>query len=118
MSEVCLEYKEKAEGAVATNIGKTCPILEMPTSPSTETAALVASLVRAEIHLGVDGGLSLSIRSYVPTVSCRGPLLLYHSEHMDQILHRMPAASSRIAFGRRGVPGVRVVVPLRYNAGK
>ncbi|KAL8888974.1 MAG: hypothetical protein Q9215_003664 [Flavoplaca cf. flavocitrina] len=44
-TEVCLEYKEKAEGAVATNIGKSCPLFEMPMSPSTETAAMVASLL-------------------------------------------------------------------------
>ncbi|CAL8574451.1 hypothetical protein XPA_000410 [Xanthoria parietina] len=85
MSEVCLEYKAKPEGAIATNIG-------------------------------VDGRLSLTIRSYIPTVSCRGPLLLYGSQYIDQLLRRMPAESTRTDFGRRGVPGVRVVLPLRYNS--
>ncbi|KAI4112092.1 MAG: hypothetical protein LQ339_000100 [Xanthoria mediterranea] len=28
----------------------------------------------------------------------------------------MPAESTRIDFGRRGVPGVRVVLPLRYSS--
>ncbi|KAL8725607.1 MAG: hypothetical protein Q9166_007242 [cf. Caloplaca sp. 2 TL-2023] len=85
MMEVCLEYKDRPEGAIATNIG-------------------------------ADGRLTLTMKSYVPNVTCRGPLILSGSTFTDEILRRMPAVSPRIAFGRRGVPGVRVVLPLRYTA--
>lgn len=57
------------------------------------------------------------MRSYVPTVTCRGPLILASPQYSDEILRRMPASPGRIAFGRRGVPSVRVVLPVRYNSG-
>ncbi|KAL8867329.1 MAG: hypothetical protein Q9174_005732 [Haloplaca sp. 1 TL-2023] len=83
MIEICMEYKEKTEGSLATNIGR-------------------------------DGKLALQMKSYSPTVKCSEDLLVAHRAYMEEILRKMPASQLNVKYGRRGVPRVRVRLPLTY----
>ncbi|KAL9595585.1 MAG: hypothetical protein Q9219_006349, partial [cf. Caloplaca sp. 3 TL-2023] len=65
-----------------------------------------------------DGKLALTMMSYKPNVSCRRPILLSDQGSIDVILRKVPATIGKLVFGRRGVPGVRVVLPLIYASGK
>ncbi|KAI4180410.1 MAG: hypothetical protein LQ346_007001 [Caloplaca aetnensis] len=67
-------------------------------------------------NIGVDGNLSLTMRVYKPTVSCRRSINLGGSSFINEILRKMPAVSTRTVFGRRGVPGVRVLLPLTFTS--
>ncbi|KAL8811851.1 MAG: hypothetical protein Q9200_001466 [Gallowayella weberi] len=106
MLELCVEYKEDhPEESTATNIGKISPVVykQWP-------------LAGAENISGVDGKLSLVMRSYTPSVQCGRHILLDNPNYSDEILRKMPATKGPLGFGRWRVPGVRIVLPLRYSS--
>ncbi|KAL8820368.1 MAG: hypothetical protein Q9223_001390 [Gallowayella weberi] len=86
MLELCVEYKED--------------------HPEESTAT----------NIGVDGKLSLVMRSYTPSVQCGRHILLDNPNYSDEILRKMPATKGPLGFGRWRVPGVRIVLPLRYSS--
>ncbi|KAL8690696.1 MAG: hypothetical protein Q9224_004346 [Gallowayella concinna] len=102
MLELCVEYQEDdPEGSTATKIGEMSPVV---------------CGRRIKNGLGVDGKLSLVMKSYIPTVKCGRPIIMQNPEYSNEILRKMPATADQLGFGRWRVPGVRVVLPLKYSA--
>ncbi|KAI4113161.1 MAG: hypothetical protein LQ345_005794 [Seirophora villosa] len=102
MTDVCMDFAEHPEGSIATNIGRRIWSLDL----LGETTDCVLA--------GREGKLALTMMAYEPEVRCRGPIVLSGSTATDEILRKMPAPSTRTTFGRRGIPGVRVLLPRTY----
>ncbi|KAL9580216.1 MAG: hypothetical protein Q9212_004627 [Teloschistes hypoglaucus] len=62
------------------------------------------------------GRLSLTMMSYRPVVSCRGYLSFTGQKNMAEIMKKMSAEKAKRNFGRRGTPGVRVALPLKFTS--
>ncbi|KAL8771245.1 MAG: hypothetical protein Q9194_004938 [Teloschistes cf. exilis] len=67
-------------------------------------------------NIGSSGGLSLKMMSYRPVVSCRGYLSFTGGKNMEEIMKKMSAENVKRNFGRRGLPGVRVVLPITFTS--
>ncbi|KAL8941129.1 MAG: hypothetical protein Q9216_002428 [Gyalolechia sp. 2 TL-2023] len=105
MNQLCVDFSERPEGSIASNIGK-----------ASELGMRDGDEGYADLLVGVDGKLTLTMRSYRPTVECRRPIIMSDQESSDEILRRMPAMAGNTVFGRRGIPGVRVTLPLTFTS--
>lgn len=116
MTDLCMDFTDPTEGSVAKNIGTVLLVSLGVTDVSSQRPVTVSYLLLQMadlILLGVDGKLALKMMSYKPKVGCRGSIILGGT---DEILRKMPAVSTRTTFGRRGVPGVRVLLPLTFTS--
>ncbi|KAL8956959.1 MAG: hypothetical protein Q9183_006178, partial [Haloplaca sp. 2 TL-2023] len=66
------------------------------------------------INIGQNGQLGLNMMAYSPTVKCGDDLFAAQDAYMGEILRKMPASKLSVTYGRRGVPRVRVRLPLIY----
>lgn len=107
MNQVCVDFSILPEGSIASNIGKASQLLVRYDEEQ-----------YAELLVGVDGKLTLTMRSYQPNVQCRRPIILSDQGSSNEILRKMPANVGNTVFGRRGLPGVRVILPLTFTSSK
>lgn len=116
MVELCLEYKDHPEGSLASNIGMANSVSFKLSHALDEQESSSRTTLGADTILGSDGGLSLKMMSYRPVVSCRGTLSFTGQRNMKEIMKKMSAENVKRNFGRRGVPGVRVLLPLKFTS--
>ncbi|KAL9030659.1 MAG: hypothetical protein Q9196_001246 [Gyalolechia fulgens] len=105
MNQICVDYSLVPEGSIGSNIGK-----------ASQLGMRYGEEQDAELLVGLDGKLILTMRSYQPNVQCRKPIIISDQASSDEILRRMPAMAGQTVFGRQGLPGVRVILPVTFTS--
>lgn len=116
MVELCLEYKDHPEGSHASNIGMANAVSFKLSHAGDEHQKSSRAKLESDSIIGSSGGLSLKMMSYRPVVSCRGYLSFTGGKNMEEIMKKMSAENVKRNFGRRGLPGVRVVLPITFTS--